>query len=248
MSQFFVSFEDDLLRRYGSERMEGVVSKLGDVAVENKMLTKQVGSAQKRVEGVNFDVRKQLLDYDDVLRQQREIMYEQRDFILDNDDVHGVVHEMFERVVSNVVASYRSFEGKNASFDFAGLKEALMTLNLVDAQFDASQFEGKDEGELVAFITEKGWNEYETKIADVKEQFAQVENDVVLQSIDRAWVDHIDSMAKLREGIHLRSYAQDKPLQAYVQEGFEMFEDMLSLVAQNIVVFCMNVKIEHRQG
>ncbi len=240
-SRFFVSFEDDLMIRHGSERFEGVYSKLGDVAIENKVITKQIGAAQRRVEGTNFDVRKSLLDYDDVLREQREIIYEQRNYILENDDVHSIVKEMYERLISNTVASHNA-----ESLDLEGLVKALRNLELVDLTVE--DLKGLSVEDVNNKIMEDAWGIYEAKIAPVKEQFTKVEKDIVLRMIDRSWVDHIDGMSKLREGIHLRSYAQGKPLQAYVEEGFEMFEEMLGTIAEDIVLFCAKVNIEYRQN
>ncbi|CAH2760503.1 preprotein translocase subunit SecA [Erysipelothrix amsterdamensis] len=247
MSRFFVSFEDDLMLRHGSERFENVYSQLGDVAIENKVITKQISAAQRRVEGVNFDIRKTLLDYDDVLRQQREIIYEQRDYVLENEDVHGIIKEMYKRVVSDTIASYTNLESRDFSIDKEGLVEALDKLGLIDDSFDQASLDNASQEEIQTIITDAAWEKYEIKITDVQDQFTRVEKEVVLNMIDRSWVDHIDAMSKLREGIHLRSYAQDKPLQAYVTEGFEMFEEMLGQIAQDIVMFCVNVKIEYRQ-
>lgn len=247
-SRFFVSFEDDLMLRHGSERFEGVYSKLGDVAIENKVITKQIGSAQRRVEGVNFDVRKQLLDYDDVLRQQREIIYEQRDYILENDDVHGIVKEMFSRVISNQIGAHRDMSSRNQSIDREEAIKALKLTRVISDDITVDAYNNLDDEAFEAKVLEDAWTTYENKIKDVKDQFARVEKDIVLQMIDRSWVDHIDAMSKLREGIHLRSYAQEKPLQAYVEEGFEMFEEMLGNIATDIVDFFVKVNIEYRQG
>lgn len=247
MSRFFVSFEDDLMLRHGSERFEGVTAKLGDVAIENKVITKQIEAAQKRVEGTNFDVRKTLLDYDDVLRQQREIMYDQRNTVLDSESVHDMIHGMFSKVISDTIASYRNFESKKQEVDYAGLLEALRKMNIIDDKISVDNLQETSIEELQTALTADAWAQYENKIKEVKEQFTRIEKDMVLSMIDRTWIDHIDAMAKLREGIHLRSYAQEKPLQAYVNEGFEMFEEMLSRIAVDIVGFCVNVKIEHRQ-
>ena len=241
-SRFFVSFEDDLMIRHGSERFEGVYSKLGDVAIENKVITKQIGAAQRRVEGTNFDVRKSLLDYDDVLREQREIIYEQRNYILENEDVHSIVKEMYERLISNTIASHN----QEGNLELEKLVEALNKLEL--SQLSVADLSGLSLEEVDQKIMADAWGIYEAKIEPVKEQFTKVEKDIVLRMIDRSWVDHIDAMSKLREGIHLRSYAQGKPLQAYVEEGFEMFEDMLGNIAQDIVLFCAKVNIEYRQG
>ena len=247
-SRFFVSFEDDLMIRYGSERFEGFTSKLGDVPIENKVLTKQISAAQRRVEGINFDVRKTLLGYDDVLRKKHKNKYEQRDYILENEDVHTVVKEMFTRVVSNAIAGHRDMESKDHSVDIQGLVEGLEKLGLVSDVVNPQALSNLSVEEMEGFIVDDAWSRYEDKIKEVKDQFTRIEKDMSLRMIDRSWIDHIDAMSKLREGIHLRSYAQEKPLQAYVEEGYEMFDDMLNQIAQDIVMFCINVKIEYRQG
>lgn len=246
-SRFFVSFEDDLMIRHGSERFEGVYSQLGDVPVENKVITKQIETAQRRVEGVNFDIRKTLLDYDDVLRQQREIMYEQRNTVLESDDVHPMVKSMYQRVIKDTIASYTDFESKNQTVNYSALLEALQKLGIVDEEINEDNLQEISIEELQERLVEDAWEQYQDKISEVKDQFLKVEKEMVLRMIDRSWIDHIDAMAKLREGIHLRSYAQEKPLQAYIEEGYVMFEEMLSKIAQDIVMFCVNVKIEYEK-
>ncbi|AMC92506.1 preprotein translocase subunit SecA [Erysipelothrix larvae] len=246
-SRFYVSFEDDLMLRHGSERFEFMFKTLDDTVIENKTLTKQIGAAQKRVEGVNFDIRKQLLDYDDVLRQQREIMYDQRNFVLENEDVHALVKDMVKRVMSDLVSAHINLEEKEFSLDKEGLMESLKAFEL-NAVVTEQDLDSNDKAQLVDVLTEKAWGLYDAKIMPVKEQFGRIEREMVLRMIDRAWVDHIDMMSKLREGIHLRAYAQGKPLQAYVEEGYEMFEEMQSQIATDVVTFATRVKIEHRQG
>lgn len=195
LSRFYVSFEDDLMIRHGSERFEGVTAKLGDVAIENKVITKQIEAAQRRVEGTNFDVRKTLLDYDDVLRQQREIMYDQRNTVLDSESVHDMIHGMFSKVISDTIASYRNMESKHQEVDYVGLLDALQKLNIVDETINADQLQETSVVELQETLTQDAWSQYENKIADVKEQFRKVEKDMVLSMIDRTWIDHIDAMA-----------------------------------------------------
>ena len=245
-SQFYVSVQDDLMVRFGSERMEALFSSLGDVAIESKQITKAIGSAQKRVEGVNFDGRKALLEYDDVLRQQREIIYEQRNFILENDDVHGIVKEMFDRVIKKTVENNVDYTSKTPTIDGVQLIDSLKKLGFKE-EIDSSSFGNKDIEDIVEILREKSWNEYEEKIEPVKQQVLPVEKAMVLKIIDRAWVNHIDTMSKLRDGIHLRSYAQNNPLQAYVSEGYEMFENMMQDISREIVGFCMNVRIVMEQ-
>ena len=242
MSRFYVSVEDDLMKRFGSERMEGLFKSLGDQAVESKAVTKSISSAQKRVEGVNYDARKQLLQYDDVMRQQRETMYKQRDYILENDDIHTVIQDMFKRVISDLVASHLDPESKEQNVDDTSLVKALNDIgfkNLVQPE----ELAGKDREQTIDYVYEKAWNDYEKKIEPVKDQIRPVEKKMALNIIDRAWSNHIDTMDKLRNGIGLRGYAQSNPLQAYVQEGYQLFEDMMRTISQEIVSFCMNVKV-----
>ncbi|MCH1939837.1 preprotein translocase subunit SecA [Holdemania massiliensis] len=241
-SRFYVSVQDDLMVRFGSEKMESLFSQLGDVPIESKVVTKSIGSAQKRVEGVNFDVRKTLLEYDDVLRQQREIIYEQRNFILDHDDVHSIVKDMFDRVVSNLVAAHTEHDGKEEHVNTAELLESLGKMGFHESLTE-SDLEGKSIPEISELCCKAAWDVYEGKIEPIKVHVLPIEKTMVLKVIDRNWVDHIDTMSKLRDGIHLRSYAQSNPLQAYVSEGYQLFEDMMARIAQEVVTFCLNVRI-----
>ncbi len=241
-SRFYVSVQDDLMVRFGSEKMESLFSQLGDVPIESKVVTRSISSAQKRVEGVNFDVRKTLLEYDDVLRQQREIIYEQRNFILDNDDVHSIVRDMFDRVVSNLVASHTEHNGKEEKVNADELLGSLEKMGFHE-NLTADQLEGKSIQQISQMCCQAAWDVYENKIAAIKQHVLPVEKTMVLKVIDRNWIDHIDTMSKLRDGIHLRSYAQSNPLQAYVSEGYQLFEDMMARIAQEVVTFCLNVRI-----
>ncbi len=241
-SRFYVSVQDDLMVRFGSERMEGLFAKLGDEAIESKTITKSITSAQKRVEGVNFDARKTLLQYDDVLRQQREIMYEQRNYILDHSDVHPVIRDMFQRVISDTVAANVDMESRNSDLLVDDLLNSLQKLGFEDL-LSANEIAGKSSEEASQLIFDKAWAYYEEKIDPVREKIRQFEKDMSLRVIDRAWVNHIDTMSKLRDGIGLRSYAQNNPLQEYVTEGYQLFESMMHDIAQEIVRYCINLKV-----
>ena len=243
-SLFFVSVEDELMVRFGSERLSGLMSNLGDEAIESKMITNAIGSAQKRVEGQNFDIRKSLLQYDDVLRQQREIIYDQRNFILDNEDVHIIVKEMFQRVISNAVQSNADNSGKQMIVNIEGLNDTFQKLGLTENTLDINGVEGKPIEEIVDICTEEIWGIYEKKIKEVKEHYLPFEKVMVLRVIDQSWINHIDIMSKLREGIHLRSYAQSNPLQSYVSEGYELFEEMMQNISHQVVQYCLRIKIE----
>ncbi len=247
MSRFYVSVQDDLMIRFGSERMEGLFASLGDTAIESKTVTKSISSAQRRVEGVNYDARKQLLQYDDVMRQQRETMYEQRNFILENDDVHSVIHDMFRRVISDMVASHVDFESRRQEVDAASLVKGLNDIgfkNLISTE----DIQGKTNEEVIEVCLDKAWQYYENKIDPIRERMIPIEKEVALRTFDRAWSNHIDTMDKLRGGIGLRGYASKNPLQAYVQEGYELFQGMMQTISQEIVAYCMNVRVVPAQN
>ncbi|MCR4633631.1 MAG: preprotein translocase subunit SecA [Erysipelotrichaceae bacterium] len=240
-SRFYVSLEDDLMVRFGSDRISSLFEQMGDIPIENKTVSKAISSAQKRVEGLNFDVRKALLDYDDVMRQQRETMYAQRNYILENEDIHSVIENMFERVCENIVSSNVSIDGKKEVIDYASITKSLETMGV--PSFGPEKIEGLDKEETIAHCKEASFQAYEDKIKPVKNQIMPVERTMVLRLMDRAWQNQIDVMSKLREGIHLRSYAQNNPLQAYVEEGYELFENMMNTISSDVVTFCNNLKI-----
>ena len=246
-SRFYVSLKDELMVRFGSERLEGIFAQLGDEQIESKMVTKAIESAQQRVEGQNFDIRKSLLQYDDVLRQQREVMYEQRDYVLNNEDVHTVVYEMFTRVHTRLVARYS--DPKSGKVDGAKLLDGLKVLGCPEDMVTLAEIDGKNAKDVSALTLERDWKFYNDKIEDVKENYLPFEKTIVLKNMDRRWIDHIDSMDKLRSGIHLRSYAQSQPLQAYVEEGYAMFEEMMESIAREVVFFAnrMNIEVRHRE-
>ena len=246
-SRFYVSLKDELMVRFGSERLEGIFAQLGDEQIESKMVTKAIESAQQRVEGQNFDIRKSLLQYDDVLRQQREVMYEQRDYVLNNEDVHSVVYEMFTRVHTRLVARYS--DPKSQKVDGVKLLDGLKVLGCPEDMVTLAEIDGKNAKDVTALTLERDWKFYNDKIEDVKENYLPFEKTIVLKNMDRRWIDHIDSMDKLRSGIHLRSYAQSQPLQAYVEEGYAMFEEMMESIAREVVFFAnrMNIEVRHRE-
>ena len=173
-SRFYVSVQDDLMVRFGSERLESLFKSLGDEAVESKTITNAISSAQKRVEGVNFDARKTLLQYDDVLRQQREVMYDQRNFILDNEDVHSIIQQMFSRVISDTVGAYVDPESRSGELHIPELLEALNKLGFRDLITEAD-LKGKTAEEASALINDRAWKNYDEKIDPVRPQIRQFE-------------------------------------------------------------------------
>jgi len=167
-------------------------------------------------------------------------MYAQRNYILENEDIHAVVENMFERVMNNVVQENTTHDGKKEIVDY----EAIVTkLKALGAHVRIEKINTLTGEELVKALKDKTFKDYNDKIEPVKSQVLPVEKEMCLRVMDRAWIGHIDIMSKLREGIHLRSYAQNNPLQAYVEEGFELFETMMNSISNDVVMFCNNVRV-----
>ena len=195
---------------------------------------------------MNFDVRKTLLEYDDVLRQQRETIYDQRDYILEHQDVHELIREMFDRVIEKLVRSHVEIKNRQEEVNVEGLLSALAANHFGDITLSEEDIKGKSVDEVVSHAKQLAWDSYEAKIEPFKAHGLSLEKNIVLSIVDRSWQEHIDTMSKLREGIHLRSYAQNKPLQAYIAEGYELFEDMLQSISQEGVSVCIRMKVEGR--
>lgn len=244
-SRFYVSLKDELMVRFGGEKLEGIFDKLGDQQVDSAMVTKAISSAQKRVEGYNFDIRKSLLEYDDVLRQQREIMYEQRNYVLDNEDIHVTVRDMFDRVIAAIVRNNTDTKGNKVNGE--GTLQGLEVLGCPEGLITADMIEGKNPDDVTTLCSDAAWNAYNLKIEPVMESYLPFEKNIVLKTMDRNWIDHIDTMSKLRDGIHLRSYAQTQPLQAYVEEGYAMFEEMMEQIAREVVFYANKMNVEVRE-
>ena len=244
-SRFYVSLEDELMVRFGSDRMQGLFNQMGDMPIENKTVSKAISSAQKRVEGINFDARKALLDYDDVMRLQRETMYEQRNYILEHDDIHSVIDDMYRRVMGRIVGEHTTHDGKKDVIDYKGIVDSL---KVIGSEVKEDDINNLDPNECIDRLVEITFGAYNKKIDEFKDQIKPLEKTMVLRTLDRAWVNHIDVMSKLRDGIGLRSYAQNNPLQAYVEEGYELFETMMNSISDQVVVFCNNVKIERKDA
>lgn len=245
-SRFYVSLEDDLMVRFGGNKLQKLFEKVDDEKIESKAVTRSITMAQKRVEGYNFDARKQLLDYDDVLRRQREIIYEERNKVLESQEVHEMVHTIFENTLNATVDANLT---DKKSVDCTSLEKSLEMMGLQDNRaVHASELENKKVDEVKAYLLDKVWKGYEDEIHLVKDQFYPFEKTVVLRNIDRNWIQHIDQMDKLRGGIYLRSYAQNNPLQQYVEEGFQMFDEMNARINQEITFFLLKVRIRQEQA
>ena len=244
-SRFYVSIEDDLVVRFAADRMKGLFSQLADDVIESKVLTKTIATAQKRVEGHNFDTRKALLGYDDVLRQQREIIYQQRNTILDSDNLKQVIKDMFDKVISDYVSIYSNKDTDQETFDFKGFKEALESLGYQnELEYD---YQNKNISTISNQLSDLIFNQYLDKLQVVAQHSSTINKQVILSVIDRLWINHIDIMSKLREGIHLRAYAQNNPLQEYTKEGFYLFDELIESISKEVVTFCLRITIQTKK-
>ena len=245
-SQFCVSFEDDLMVRFGTDRAKGMLQSIGfddDMSIRNGMLTKSVESAQKRIEGNNYDIRKTLLQYDDVVNNQREIIYEKRNEILDLEDIHDKVLDSFKNYVSALVYDHLGEQNNLTDNDISEILESVNE-NLLKHDIKAKELADKNPDEIIDYIYDKIVSEYEEKTSDIQvEVRREFEKAIALRVIDMHWMEHINSMSMLKEGIHLRGYAQENPLRAYTNEGYEMFENLLDTIDKETSIYLMRAEI-----
>lgn len=248
VTQFYLSLEDELMRRFGSEQMKGMMTKLGmddTTPIQSKMVSRSVESAQKRVEGNNFDSRKRLLQYDDVLRQQREIIYKERNEVLASENIREVLEGMLTNVIDRVVAMHAPDE-KDTEWNLKGLEDFLGANLLPEGRLTAEDMDGKSAEELTALIHDAVIERYNEKEAEMSEdRMREFEKVVLLRAIDSKWTDHIDAMDQLRHGIHLRAYGQTDPLREYQSEGFAMFEDMVASIENDASKYVMKAEIRN---
>ena len=244
-TRFFVSMEDDLMLKFGSEKMKSIMENLGikdDQAISNKMISKNIESAQKKVEGFNFDRRKGLLDFDNVISKQREIIYDRRNEILDNDSIRDRVLDTFKEFVSNQVHSHLT-DGELTSNDVDNLMELFNARYLKKRKLKKEDF-NKDINELIDFIYEIVVDDYSKKLEDVPKDIQDdFEKSISLRCIDKNWMDQLDAMEALKEGVGLRGYAQSNPLQVYALEGFDLFDNMMANISAEISNFLLNAEV-----
>ncbi len=246
-SQFFISFEDELMRRFGADRVKGMVAALGldDMEqVRSKMFSKSVESAQKKVEGNNYDSRKNLLDYDNIVSEQRKIIYERRNEILDSENIHSIIKDIINDHIDMVIDSHIEPEGYLTDKDLEDIIEYVNTFIKKD-KLKLEELSGKSEDDVFEIISARVLDAYEEKISIIPEEIVNdFEKHISLRVIDEAWVKHIADMDHLREGIGLRGYGQNNPLQAYALEGYEMFERMQDNIDASITTFLLRMEIK----
>ena len=230
VSQFFVSFEDDLMRRFGTEKIKNMLISLGidgSQAIRSKTFTRSIETAQKKVEGNNFDMRKSLLDYDNVMNQQREIIYKRRNELLDKEDVTLDIEETFKNNVAALIDNHIDPEGYLTEADKIDILEDVNNNLLHKNKIELDEIKDMKDEQVEDYLNEKILEDYKNKLKDIPiEVVNEFEKAISLRVIDEAWVDHISTMEHLREGIGLRGYGQTNPLQAYTQEGYQIFEKM----------------------
>ena len=244
-TQFFVSMKDDLMVRFGSDRIGAMMESLGmgDQAIRSKAFTRSVEQAQKRVEGNNYDIRKNLLQYDDVMNNQRELIYKKRNEILDEESIHEMVLTTFRHHIEDLVKSHLYPEEILTEEDYKDILE-FANENLLKKDLKIKDIDGKEANELIDYLSKKVIDEYEEKIKDIPEEVCnEFEKVITLQVLDNYWTEHINTMSHLREGIHLRGYAQEDPLRAYTMEGYDMFDQMLQNVDKDVSIFLLKAEI-----
>ena len=250
-SQFFIALEDDLMRLFGGERIQPLIEKLGmdeDTPLEAGMLTKQIENAQKRVESRNYEIRKHVLQYDDVMNQQRGIIYGQRHQVLRGEDMQGVVTTMRDALIDEACTRFLAGE-KNSEWDLNGLKDYLERLCVPHGYIDANKdsfagFKKEDAAEFLKKASARFYEEREQEITGLGIDMRKLERNVLLRAVDMRWMDHIDAMDQLRDGIGLRAYAQRDPVNEYKLESYDMFEEMVHLIREDTVRYLYQIKIE----
>jgi len=247
-SQFYLALDDDLMRRFGSENIMGMMDRLGfseDEPIESKLVTRAIESAQKRVEGSNFDARRIVLQYDDVMNQQREIIYKQRREILFADNIRDHVFDMIKPVVERIVEAHCADEDIPEEWNLDAIVDYAHATFLKEGTIRREDLEGREKASIVGFLMEevrKLYDEREKQIGE--ETMREFEKVVVLRAVDSKWMDHIDAMDQLRQGIHLRAYGGTDPLREYQFEGFEMFREMVENIQEEVTKYIMKAHVE----
>ena len=248
-SQFYLSLEDDLMKRFGSERLKGVFERLNmsDEAIESRMLTRQVEAAQKRVEGNNYDTRKQVLQYDDVMREQREIIYAQRyDVITADRDLAPEIHAMIRRTIGRIVDAHaRSKEDEKLE---AILNFAKYNL-LPEDSISRSDLAGLSDQAIKNELFQRALKVYDSQVAKLRDEDAvkEFQKVLILRVVDNKWTDHIDALDQLRNAVGLRGYAQNNPVVEYQAEGFRMFNDMIGSIEFDVTRLMMKAQIHEQE-
>ena len=246
-TQFYVSFEDDLMVRFGTDRFKGLLEAAGlgtTINLRSKAMTRNVESAQKKVEGNNFDIRKNLLQYDDVMGKQREIIYERRNEILDKESIHESIINLIKDHIYELVSGHLVNQPELLEFDCSEICEYVNENLLKNSNIKVSEIINKSKEDVIKVLEDKIIGEYENKIKELPEEIVNdFEKVIALRVIDTHWMEHINTMDHLKEGIGLRSYAQTNPLVAYTNEGFQLFDEMLERINKETTIYLLKAEI-----
>lgn len=249
VTQFYLSLEDELMRRFGSESMMAMMDKLGmddSQPLESRMISRAVESAQKRVEGNNFDARKQLLQYDDVLRQQREIIYAQRQQLMEDEGLQEIAENMIQSCIERQVQLHTPVEVVDEEWELDKLLQWANAIIVTEGEVTEAELRRLAPEEMTELLVEKAMAHFRERANTMEsEQFIEFIRVILLRCVDTKWMNHIDAMSHLREGIHLRAYGQINPLREYQMEGFNMFEDMIVSIEEEATLYLMKAQIQN---
>ncbi len=252
-TRFFLSLEDDLMRLFGGDRINNLMEALGideNTPIENKMLTNSIESAQRKVEERNFGIRRDVLQYDDVMNRQREIIYSQRDKVLDGESVRDSILNMIRESIAANVAQYTAGDETRDSWNLDGLRDYYRGWLTTDSDFryTAQELEDLDREDLTNTLTDRALKIYDAKEKQYGETIMrELERVVLLKTVDRYWMDHIDNMDELRKGIHLRAYGQKDPVVMYRVEGFDMFDQMIAAIREDTARLMLTVQVRTQE-
>ena len=247
-SQFFLSLEDDLMRIFGADNISGIMDKLGmeeDEPIEHSLITKSIERAQKKVEDHNYNIRKYILEYDDVMNQQREVLYEQRRRILGNDSLRDTIIEMIDKLVTEAVDAYADEKLYPEEWDYEGLHKHLSQYFLTSEIMSTEEMEEYTRQELDERLHEIAHSEYRDRIDLLGDaMFSQLEKAIMLRVVDSKWMEHLDNMDMLREGIGLRAYGQKNPLVEYKFEAYDMFQHMIESIQDETIMALYKIRAQ----
>ncbi len=251
-SRFFLSLEDDLMRLFGSDRISGIMEKLGmeeDIPIEHPLVTRSIESAQKKVEGRNFEIRKQLLDFDNEMEYQRKVIYEQRRMVLESKDVKEHILEMVKDTIENILKNYTNKEIYPEEWDWSGLKDHFMQTVSISLVIPKEEILKLSIPKLQDILTEKAFEIYELREKEFTPPLMrQIETMIVLRVVDREWKDNLRRLDELKQGIGLRAYGQKDPLMEYHFEANNMFQDMINSIKEEVVKFIYKVRLKKEES
>ena len=247
-SQFFLSLEDDLMRIFGADNITGIMDKLGmeeDEPIEHSLITKSIERAQKKVEDHNYNIRKYVLEYDDVMNQQREVLYEQRRRILRNESLRDTINEMIDKLVTESVDAYADEKLYPEEWDYEGLYKHLSQYFLTEEIMSSQDMEEYSRQELLERLLKIAHAEYQDRVDMLGDaMFGQLEKAIMLRVVDNKWMEHLDNMDMLREGIGLRAYGQKNPLVEYKFEAFDMFQNMIAAIQDETIMALYKIRAQ----